>query len=521
VKIIRFTCWLLFGASLLGFLAIPLCALASHAPAMRLLFSSEILRVVKFTAWQALVSTLGASAIGIPFGLWTSRVTGRTQNFVYSILAAPFVVPALIAALTWVHLLSRRGLLAPLDWAYSVKALILAHIFFNVPWVALHTALARNQISRSQLEAAQTLGATRHQRFKWIIWPQLKWPVLNVIAQVFNFCVMSFVLVILLGGGPPVETLETSIFASIRLDGFDLHSASAFAFWEICLNITPWILILISKNKARHFELKLEPDVTPISRKERWIFFACTCFWLAPYFIPILAMNLKSISTPGVEKELLRSSVVSIQIATTSAVVSIVTACAWLYCIRDTKMKWLRTCIESMVNLPACLSVFVLGLGFFWGYSRWINPFEGSLLAIVALQSTLFLPLAFRWLWPVALQSQREQLDAALALGASEIAAFFAIEWPRWRIALVAVSALIFASALGEVGAVSLFYNEATIPLPLLITRLTQQYRFEAAETIGALLSLMSLTSIVAVSFFSLAKRGGRICRRKVFMISK
>jgi ABC-type Fe3+ transport system permease subunit len=44
------------------------------------------------------------------------------------------------------------------------------------------------------------------------------------------------------------------------------------------------------------------------------------------------------------------------------------------------------------------------------------------------------------------------------------------------------------ALALGELGAVSLFYSEKWISLPLRLSRWMQQYRFEDAQGVSALL---------------------------------
>jgi thiamine transport system permease protein len=78
-------------------------------------------------------------------------------------------------------------------------------------------------------------------------------------------------------------------------------------------------------------------------------------------------------------------------------------------------------------------------------------------------------------------------------LGASPVSAFWAVEWPRWREPIIRVLSVSAASSLGELGAVSLFYSEKLIPLPLFISRLMQQYRFGDAQGVSALLFVLCL----------------------------
>jgi ABC-type Fe3+ transport system permease subunit len=47
---------------------------------------------------------------------------------------------------------------------------------------------------------------------------------------------------------------------------------------------------------------------------------------------------------------------------------------------------------------------------------------------------------------------------------------------------------MVAGASLGEVSAVSLFYNEDLIPLPLLVSRWTAQYRFGDAQAVAVLL---------------------------------
>ena len=153
--------------------------------------------------------------------------------------------------------------------------------------------------------------------------------------------------------------------------------------------------------------------------------------------------------------------------------------------------------LSVLLGLPSGISVLVLGLGIWLAYERWLDPFEGSWLAIIALQTTLFFPIAYRVLWPFAQSPQKSQLEAAESLGASPLESFWLIEWPRWRGPVLSALAAVAGGSLGEVGAVSLFFSEKILPLPLLVSRWMGQYRFDEAQGIAGLLFLLSFLTIV------------------------
>jgi thiamine transport system permease protein len=158
----------------------------------------------------------------------------------------------------------------------------------------------------------------------------------------------------------------------------------------------------------------------------------------------------------------------------------------------------LSSVISNFMVLPSGASTMVLGLGLFIAYRGWVDPFSSSYIPVVVLQAIFFVAIAFRVLRPVSIRFRESELEAAMTLGASPVRSFFEIEWPRWRGPLFGVFSLILGGALGEVGAVSLFYNEGRVPLPLLIFRWMGQYQFEKAQAVSLLLMILS-TGLIAL----------------------
>jgi thiamine transport system permease protein len=469
-----------------GTLVVPLWALYRNSAALpdAALLDPLVLATVRRTAGQALFSVFFSALIGIPLGLW---IAGRSRA-AEILLAIPYGVPTVVAGMAGVAWLGRTGLL-PSDWLYTLKAVVLAHVFLNAPLFALWTSQACAAIPAPWIETARTLGAGPLARFRLLTWPAIRGAVGGAAIQAFSLCSMSFALVLLLGGGPPVETLETAIYGHVRYAGLDLNAALACAGWQILVTLPPWILLLIFEERAGIVAIRL--DRNSRARAARGAVAASAVFVL-PYLALLGGGFWKSLIQAEWWSELARPLSISLGLALFVASLATVTAVLGALAPRAVARP-----ASLWLTLPGGFSALVLGLGLWLAYQRWVDPFEGSFFMIGLLQSTLFVPLAYRSVYPLARHAQRGLFETAVTLGAPPLTAFRLAEWPRWRKALGFSFAMAAGASLAEVAAVSFFYSEDLIPLPLLITRWMGQYRFEDAQALAALLFLISVLTIV------------------------
>jgi thiamine transport system permease protein len=464
--------------------AVPLAAVFARLRAAPTLFDTEILRVARLTAGQAALSAALAASIGLPLGLWVGRRAGRARLWAEGALALPFGVPAVCAGLAWVILLGRSGVLGGrLDWLYSFKAVILAHVVFNAPWIALLVSQARAGVPEAEREAARSLGAGPFLVFRSVTWPRVRDSFLSGSAQAFVFCAMSFVLILELGGGPPVQTLETALFSRLRFGVVDLSGAAVCAFWQLLITLLPWFFVVYIERKrvsgGGRRNLPAEGNWGPLK------ILAASAFFL-PYLL-----IFRGVQRTGFSPEILPALKISLLLALGTSLGTVLTALAATATAATSGPRW-RRALSFVFGVPSGISALVIGLGFWLAYSRVIDPFEGSALAMVAIQVTLFFSIAYRIFWPVAEHPETALLEAASSLGATPARAFLAVEWPRWRKPILSAFAMVAGASLGEVAAVSLFYSEKLIPLPLLLSRWTTQYRFDDAQALAAFLLVLT-----------------------------
>lgn len=505
----------------LGAKALELAVAGGHERAGSVFFDPEVLSLAWKTAWQAGVSTACAALIGVPLGLWVgSSATGRTARWARIFLAIPYGIPTLVVCFVMVAWLGRSGLLSSWsgfswDGLYTFQAVIAAHVFLNAPWIALAVAHSRSRTPAVILESARSLGAGRGARFRWVIWPEIRWSAAAACVHVFSLCAMSFTIVLLLGGGPPVDTLETAIYARIRLGSLDLAGAVVCAVWQALIAGVPWVVLLLlsRKNESRRYHAfagtrsvssrACVGSLFARSARNARLAAACSLFCL-PYGVVFFQApsGLASLmNDPASLNQVFASTLLSLHIAVRVAVVVILSAVTGVIAASVLRKSPLGSVIAAGMALPSGVSALVLGLGFWLAYRDWIDPFDGSIAALIGLQSVLFLPMAFRTLWPLTLGIQRELLEAAASLGASPWRGFWAVEWPRWKQPLFKVAAITAGASLGELAVISLFAGagDKNTPLPLLMARWMGQYRFEEAQAIAALMLALSAGTIAAV----------------------
>jgi len=426
-------------------------------------FSPDILAIVLFTLKQAVLSLFFSLLVGIPLGFWIykkgSLESHRRLLLLYSM---PTLTVALAVSLTFK--------------SYGLTSVIFAHAWMNSPWIALRFAEGLEQFPETRRLAARSLGASRWEVFQTFEWPFLQSRIFLASAQVFSVCVMSFTLVLLLGGGPPIQTLETEIYSSIKIGDPDFGRASIFAIWQLVLTSIPAGIAFFISFREEHETVRLPRARDPKSRLD----------WLTPlFFLPFLALIFSMDGTSflgAFEPEAYSAFLVSLQIALSVAFGVVVFSGAVSIVAR--KRRW----ISVLFQIPGGISTLVLGLGFWLAYARWLDPFDGSRVAIILIQTTLILPLGVRTLWPLVKEKNHSALDAARTMGANRRQAWLLVEWPRWK---PTVQSLIFISiiwSMGELAAVSLFSSENLITLPVLISRWMGQYRFDQAIGINLVL---------------------------------
>jgi len=435
-----------------------------------------LLSKVGFTAGQAGLSALLSCLLGLPLGILL-RNSPRASGW----LRIPFGVPTLVASAAWVSLLSRTRIL------YSFEAVLLSHVVLNIPWAASLVAEAAGSVPWRWDELARSLGAGRWQRWRSVHFPVIAPAIFSGFSQIFILCSMSFTLVTILGGGPPVETLETAIFSSVRSGALDLVAAASLAIWQLALSLVPWLAL---RTFWKPVSILAAAPVSGVGEPSWHRLLAVA--WVLPYLVFFRDLEWRVLASPEFWGAVAHPLLLSLGIAMAVAIAAVLWSGVAIAALLATQREARRRVLEMLLLLPSGVSTLTLSLGFWMAYSTWIDPFDGSLAALVLVQGLVFFPMVFRWLWPLARLQSTAALELARSLGASPARAWAEVEWPRLRQPVIHALALVSAASVGELAAVSFFSSERMVTLPLLVSRWLAQYRFDHAHAVAALLLVLS-----------------------------
>jgi sulfate/thiosulfate transport system permease protein len=186
-----------------------------------------------------------------------------------------------------------------------------------------------------------------------------------------------------------------------------------------------------------------------------------------------------------------------------------------------------RRLLDALVDLPFALPTAVAGIALTAIYSsqgwvgRAIEPLGWKVaytpIGIVIALVFIGLPFAVRTLQPVLEALGREQEEAAVSLGASRLTTLRRVIVPELLPAAMTGFSLAFARGLGEYG--SVIFIAGNLPFkteiaPLLITIRLEEYDFNGAIAIAALLLVAAFFCLLAINaiplLFAHERRRGR-----------
>ena len=157
----------------------------------------------------ALTSTVIAVIMGTGAAVVIDRRHSRGKSIVQGIFLLPLVMPEILMGVAL--LLFFVMCQVPL----GLGTVIIGHIVFNLPLVIVMLGARLHKLDPSLEEAAQDLGATNWQTFRWITLPLLKPAIVGSALMAFTISLDDFV-VTFFTAGPGATTLPLRVFSMIK-----------------------------------------------------------------------------------------------------------------------------------------------------------------------------------------------------------------------------------------------------------------------------------------------------------------
>lgn len=499
----------------------------------------EALRVLGFTIYQALLSTLLTFALGLPAAFLFSRFEFRGRSVLRALTAVPFMLPTVVVAAGFNALLGPRGWLnsllpfADIQFTGTLAAILTAHVFYNTTIVIRMVGNALTHLNTTLEQAARTLGASPRRVWTEVTLPLLRGPLTAAALLVFLFDFTSFGVILLLGGAR-FATLEVEIYIQ-ALRMLDLPMAALLSLIQLLCTLI--FSIFYGRVVARsRVSSTPRPGYArpPQGARQRAFVYGLALLLTLFFLLPLLALPVRSVTrleadrgqrgevgyglTTDYYRELFinrRGSLFYVppaaaagnSLAYAAATVALSLGLGLPAAAALARPGRLERFLDPFLILPLGASAVTLGLGFLLSFNRllaspWLVPLAHTLIA---------LPFVIRTLQPAIASIPERLRDAAAVLGASPLRAWLAVDWPILSRAVLSAATFAFTVSLGEFGAASLLARPEYPTLPVAIARFLSQpggLNFGQAMAMSTLLLALTLVAILLIEKLRLPGAG-------------
>jgi sulfate transport system permease protein len=180
-----------------------------------------------------------AAAINTVFGLLVAWVLVRYpfpgRRFADALVDLPFALPTAVAGIALAGLFAGNGwigsLLAPLGIkvAFTPLGVVVALTFIGLPFVVRTVQPVLEDLPHELEEAAATLGASRWQTFRRVLFPMVLPALLTGFALAFARAIGEYGSVIFIAGNMPMVSEITPLIIITKLEQYDYTGATAVA----------------------------------------------------------------------------------------------------------------------------------------------------------------------------------------------------------------------------------------------------------------------------------------------------
>ncbi|THV22245.1 thiamine/thiamine pyrophosphate ABC transporter permease [Peteryoungia ipomoeae] len=504
-------------AAFVGTALVSLVAGQDGAGVLSVIADPVNLALLRFTLWQAFLSTL----LSVGCAVFVAIALARQPSFpgrrwLIRLMAVPMGLPALIGALGLLGIFGRQGLVnqglaflglsAPVS-IYGLTGILIAHVFFNLPLATRLLISALERVPAEQWRMAASLGFSPLSSFRFIEWPALMRVIPGAAGLVFMLCATSFTLVLVFGGGPAATTLEVAIYQALR---FSFDPARAVTLASMQLVLTGIVLMALAllpgaedSGPATGRRVPRFDGRHPAMRAIDGILILMAALFLILPLAQVVVAGLTSdllalMAKPAFQTAALTSLTVALCagiIATLSAY-GIVAARSLTASGKGGGSFGPRLFSASLAgasSLVLLVPTTVLATGWFLVLRPYGDIQRYAPFVVIGINALMALPFATRVLEPAYRDHRLQTARLSESLGLSVWQRMRLVDWPVLRRPFLAALTFAMALSLGDLGAVALFGSENISTLPTLIHATMGSYRSRDADGLALLLGALCL----------------------------
>lgn len=501
------------------FVTAALSALLLHAPSLdpSYIWSDPYYRhVTQFSFYQAFLSTLLSVGFAVPVAHAISKRQFFGKSLLLKLFASTLVLPVLVGVFGLLAIYGNSGLLVGgFKWLgvdpgfsiYGLNGILLAHLFFNLPYATRLLVQSLEGIPYEQHKLCAHLGMNHWQKFCWVEWPRLKQQLPHVCGLVFMLCFTSFATVMALGGGPKSTTIELAIYQAIKFD-FDLQAGALLAIWQMLLC---GLLALAIQKLAKPQPTYLGSSQSSSAfRRDSKLAKLWDGFWILASVLlvipPLLMVVISGINPSALavllDRHFWQALAASLQVAILASIgaltlgsMILATSRMW----RLTGKTFKADKIELIGTIILVTPGLVVSTGLFLLMRSITDVFSVAFWVVIAVNSLMALPYVIKTLAQPMFQLVQQYQYLTASLGVTGWHHLKLMEWRALRKPIAHALAISFMLSIGDLSAIALFGGQEFRTLPLYLFQMLGSYQMDAAAAVSLSLLIVSVLSFVII----------------------
>jgi molybdate transport system permease protein len=196
--------------------------------------------------------------LGTPIAWWLARTQSRLKAPISAIVALPLVLPPTVLGFYLLLAMGPHGFAGRLTESlglgllpFTFWGLVVASVFYSLPFMVQPLQSAFESIGRRPLEVAATLRATPLDAFFSVVVPMALPGFLTASVMSFAHTVGEFGVVLMIGGNLAGETRVASVQIYDYVEAMQYEHAHAMAAVLIGFSFIVLLVLHLSRPKAQ------------------------------------------------------------------------------------------------------------------------------------------------------------------------------------------------------------------------------------------------------------------------------
>jgi iron(III) transport system permease protein len=498
-------------------------------------FSTPVMiTALKNTITVGILTVLTCMLVGVFMAFYTQYYKTRFAKLINIILLTPFVLPGVIIVIAFIQLYSEMGIInqalklllnlekPPIKF-FGINGIIFVHTFTQYIYFYINTKIALRFLDYSAVESARSLGASKFQVFKDIIFPHLKPAILTSAFMTFATGVSSFSAPYLIGSG--YRMMSTQILQSKMNNQMQMSSVQVV----LLMGISVITMLLYNFYSKQNIVAKNTRNITmkKVVIKNKSLSLAMNlCAYLIILFIitPIVGIVVLSFADSSswmmkifpdeftlenykrifLQKRILSPVKNSIQMSLIAAgVASLIAIISSYLFIKD--KGFLSRVLNFLIIIPMAIPASTLGVNLITAFNKkhillFNNSLVGTYIILPIAYVIATITLVSRSTYTAFTNYNPEYDFASRNLGASNNQTFRWIFIPIVSSGIISGFSLAFMRSLGEYTISALLYGVHNKPLSIAMVNALHDFDIGISMAYGGIIILLGTVFLVLFS---------------------